>query len=38
MTDAMRNTYATAPGADFAITNSGGLRADLTCPATDNAG
>ena len=21
---------------DFAITNSGGLRADLTCPATDN--
>ncbi|HLE14800.1 MAG TPA: alkaline phosphatase family protein [Anaerolineales bacterium] len=30
--DAMRLTYAT----DFAITNSGGLRADLTCPATDN--
>ena len=25
----MRNTY----GTDFAITNSGGLRADLTCPA-----
>ena len=37
VTDAMRNTYTTAPGADFAITNSGGLRADLTCPATDNA-
>ena len=36
VTDAMRNTYATTPGADFAITNSGGLRADLTCPATDN--
>jgi len=30
--DAMRLTYAT----DFAITNSGGLRADLTCPTTDN--
>jgi 2',3'-cyclic-nucleotide 2'-phosphodiesterase (5'-nucleotidase family)/predicted AlkP superfamily phosphohydrolase/phosphomutase len=31
VTDAMRQQYAT----DFAITNSGGLRADLTCPATD---
>ncbi|HWJ45326.1 MAG TPA: 5'-nucleotidase C-terminal domain-containing protein [Gaiellaceae bacterium] len=31
-TDAMRTTY----GVDFAITNSGGLRADLTCPTTDN--
>jgi len=30
--DAMRRTY----GVDFAITNSGGLRADLTCPTTDN--
>ena len=30
-TDAMRTTYNT----DFAITNSGGLRADLTCPTTD---
>ena len=30
--DAMRKTYNT----DFAITNSGGLRADLTCPTTDN--
>jgi 2',3'-cyclic-nucleotide 2'-phosphodiesterase (5'-nucleotidase family) len=32
-TDAMRTTY----GTDFALTNSGGLRADLTCPvgATD---
>jgi 2',3'-cyclic-nucleotide 2'-phosphodiesterase (5'-nucleotidase family) len=29
--DAMRVTYST----DFAITNSGGLRADLTCPTTD---
>lgn len=28
LTDAMRNTYNT----DFAITNSGGIRADLTCP------
>jgi 2',3'-cyclic-nucleotide 2'-phosphodiesterase (5'-nucleotidase family) len=31
-TDAMRATYQ----ADFAMTNSGGLRADLTCPTTDN--
>lgn len=30
-TDALRKTYNT----DFAITNSGGLRADLTCPTTD---
>lgn len=33
-TDAMRTTY----GTDFAITNSGGLRADLTCPTVDNPG
>ena len=33
-TDALRTTYTT----DFAITNSGGLRADLTCPTTDNPG
>jgi 2',3'-cyclic-nucleotide 2'-phosphodiesterase (5'-nucleotidase family)/predicted AlkP superfamily phosphohydrolase/phosphomutase len=33
VTDAMRATYAT----DFALTNSGGLRADLTCPTTDSA-
>ena len=31
-TDSMRLTYNT----DFAITNAGGLRADLTCPTTDN--
>jgi 2',3'-cyclic-nucleotide 2'-phosphodiesterase (5'-nucleotidase family)/predicted AlkP superfamily phosphohydrolase/phosphomutase len=31
-TDSMRKTYAT----DFAITNSGGLRTDLTCPTVDN--
>jgi 2',3'-cyclic-nucleotide 2'-phosphodiesterase (5'-nucleotidase family) len=30
-TDAMRTTY----DVDFAITNSGGLRADLTCPPGD---
>ncbi|HLF74698.1 MAG TPA: 5'-nucleotidase C-terminal domain-containing protein, partial [Anaerolineales bacterium] len=30
--DSLRKTYNT----DFAITNSGGLRADLTCPTTDN--
>ncbi len=33
-TDALRKTYNT----DFAITNSGGLRADLTCPYPDIAG
>jgi 2',3'-cyclic-nucleotide 2'-phosphodiesterase (5'-nucleotidase family) len=33
----MLKTYAGAPNnAEFAITNSGGLRADLTCPAADN--
>jgi 2',3'-cyclic-nucleotide 2'-phosphodiesterase (5'-nucleotidase family) len=32
ITDAMRLTY----GTDFAITNSGGIRADLTCPVVDN--
>jgi len=31
VTDAMRTVY----GTDFAITNSGGLRASLTCPTTD---
>jgi 2',3'-cyclic-nucleotide 2'-phosphodiesterase (5'-nucleotidase family)/predicted AlkP superfamily phosphohydrolase/phosphomutase len=30
--DALRKTYSL----DFAVTNSGGLRADLTCPTTDN--
>lgn len=34
VTDAMRFTY----GTDFAITNSGGLRAALTCPAAGGAG
>lgn len=34
-TDAMRTAY-TSIGVDFAITNSGGLRSDLTCPTTDN--
>ena len=33
VTDAMRLRY----GVDFAITNAGGLRADLTCPTTDSA-
>jgi 5'-nucleotidase len=32
VTDAMRTTY----GSDFALTNSGGLRAELTCPAAGN--
>lgn len=31
VTDSMRTTY----GTDFAITNSGGLRANLTCPTVD---
>ena len=31
VTDALRTRYAT----DFAITNSGGLRANLTCPTVD---
>lgn len=31
VTDAMRLRY----GVDFAITNAGGLRANLTCPTTD---
>jgi 2',3'-cyclic-nucleotide 2'-phosphodiesterase (5'-nucleotidase family) len=37
ITDAIRATYHTpAFPTDFAITNSGGIRADLTCPTTDN--
>ena len=32
VTDAMRLSF---DGVDFAITNSGGLRADLTCPSPD---
>lgn len=32
VTDAIRATY----DVDFVITNSGGLRADLTCPETDS--
>lgn len=32
VTDALRERY----DVDFAITNSGGLRSDLTCPTTDN--
>ena len=35
--DAMRTTYS-GIGANFAITNSGGLRADLTCPTVDVGG
>ena len=37
VTDAMRAAYANI-GVQFAITNSGGLRADLTCPSPDIAG
>jgi 2',3'-cyclic-nucleotide 2'-phosphodiesterase (5'-nucleotidase family) len=33
--DSMRTKYDPT-GVQFAITNSGGLRADLTCPTTDN--
>ena len=32
VTDAIRTRYSV----DFAITNSGGIRANLTCPTTDN--
>jgi 2',3'-cyclic-nucleotide 2'-phosphodiesterase (5'-nucleotidase family) len=35
VTDSMRTKYAPI-GVQFAITNSGGLRADLTCPTLDN--
>jgi 2',3'-cyclic-nucleotide 2'-phosphodiesterase (5'-nucleotidase family) len=34
VTDALRTTY----GTDFAITNSGGLRAEMTCPGAGVAG
>jgi 2',3'-cyclic-nucleotide 2'-phosphodiesterase (5'-nucleotidase family)/predicted AlkP superfamily phosphohydrolase/phosphomutase len=37
VTDAMRAAYSSI-GVQFAITNSGGLRADLTCPTPDLAG
>jgi 2',3'-cyclic-nucleotide 2'-phosphodiesterase (5'-nucleotidase family) len=37
VTDGMRAKYAPI-GVEFAITNSGGLRADLTCPTTDISG
>lgn len=38
VTDSMRERYAGSPiDTEFAVTNSGGLRADLTCPAVDNA-
>lgn len=35
VTDAMLDAYE-AIGVDFALTNAGGLRADLTCPTVDN--
>ncbi|MBM2823054.1 MAG: hypothetical protein HW413_1800 [Thermoleophilia bacterium] len=34
-TDSMRVRYSSI-GVEFSITNSGGLRADLTCPTADN--
>ncbi|HSB38016.1 MAG TPA: 5'-nucleotidase C-terminal domain-containing protein [Gaiellaceae bacterium] len=37
VTDSMRTKYNPI-GVQFAITNSGGLRADLTCPTTDISG
>ena len=37
VTDGMRAAYESI-GVDFAITNSGGLRADLTCPDPDISG
>jgi 2',3'-cyclic-nucleotide 2'-phosphodiesterase (5'-nucleotidase family)/predicted AlkP superfamily phosphohydrolase/phosphomutase len=37
VTDSMRTRYSSI-GVQFAVTNSGGLRADLTCPNPDLAG
>ena len=37
ITDAMRTAYS-GIGVEFAITNSGGIRADLTCPNPDLSG
>ena len=36
VTDALVKTYGPQVGSEIAITNSGGIRADLTCPTTDN--
>jgi 2',3'-cyclic-nucleotide 2'-phosphodiesterase (5'-nucleotidase family) len=36
VTDALVATYGPPLGSEIAITNSGGIRADLTCPTTDN--
>ncbi|HET7677679.1 MAG TPA: alkaline phosphatase family protein [Candidatus Limnocylindrales bacterium] len=38
VTDSMRDAFPGVPGfeVDFAIANAGGLRADLTCPTTDD--
>ena len=36
ITDALVSTYGPQVGSEIAITNSGGIRADLTCPTTDN--
>jgi len=35
VSDAVRGTYGST-GVEFVVSNSGGLRADLTCPTTDN--
>ncbi|HET7494625.1 MAG TPA: 5'-nucleotidase C-terminal domain-containing protein [Candidatus Limnocylindrales bacterium] len=35
VSDAVLSTYANT-GVEFVVSNSGGLRADLTCPTTDN--
>jgi 2',3'-cyclic-nucleotide 2'-phosphodiesterase (5'-nucleotidase family)/predicted AlkP superfamily phosphohydrolase/phosphomutase len=35
ITDALVATYGPPLGSEIAITNSGGIRADLTCPTTD---
>ncbi|HLO35856.1 MAG TPA: 5'-nucleotidase C-terminal domain-containing protein, partial [Candidatus Deferrimicrobium sp.] len=36
ITDALVATYGPPLGSEIALTNSGGIRADLTCPTTDN--
>ncbi len=34
--DSMRAAFGVGFSIDFAVTNAGGIRADLTCPTTDN--
>jgi 2',3'-cyclic-nucleotide 2'-phosphodiesterase (5'-nucleotidase family) len=38
VSDAVLDKYKTSVGTEFVISNSGGLRADLTCPTSDVSG